>query len=142
MNYTEGQLLSFTPFFFKSGAAPKKKYFIVLKHIEEQILMASLPTSKDRIPSDVAIQSGCINHPERAVNAFVFMPKESVTERFAFPLPTFVYGEQVDEYSLKHLETMDSSVEYLGTIHKDLFSRLKACLKQSVLIKRKYSKLL
>lgn len=97
MNYTEGQLLSFTPFFFKSGAAPKKKYFIVLKHIEEQILMASLPTSKDRIPSDVAIQSGCINHPERAVNAFVFMPKESVTEHFAFPLPTFVYGEQVEQ---------------------------------------------
>lgn len=46
-------------------------------------------------------------------------------------LPTFVYGEQVDEYSLKHLENMDSSS-----------SRLKACLKQSVLIKRKYSKLL
>lgn len=83
MNYTEGQLLSFTPFFFKSGAAPKKN------------------------------------------------PKESVTERFAFSLPTFVYGEQVDEYSLKHLEDMDSSS-----------SRLKACLKQSVLIKRKYSKLL
>lgn len=94
MNYTEGQLLSFTPFFFKSGAAPKKN------------------------------------------------PKDPVTEHFAFSLPTFVYGEQVDAYSLRHLENMDSSVENLGIIHNDLFSRLKACLKQSVLIKRKYSKLL
>lgn len=44
--YPEGQLLRFTPFVFKNGAKPKPKYFIVLKHLDDRLMMASLPTSQ------------------------------------------------------------------------------------------------
>lgn len=140
--YAEGQLLSFTPFAFKNGAPPKKKYFIVLKQMDDRLMMASLPTSKDHLPSNVPLTSGCVNIPERAVNAFVFMPENQVTDCFAFRKPTFVYGEQVDEYAQKYLDSMNSTIEDLGIIHADVFEKLKDCLKQSLLLKRKYRKLL
>lgn len=140
--YSEGQLFCFTPFVFKNGTLPKKKYFIVLGHIGDNMLLASLPTSKDHIPSDVVHVSGCINIPERAVNAFVFFPHDSVTDSFSFSRPTFVYGEQVDEYAQKYLDEMGTTVDNLGIIHEELFLQLKACLKQSVLLKRKYRKVL
>lgn len=137
--FQEGQLLRFSPFKFKNGANPKKKYFIVLKHIDDNLMLASLPTSKDHIPSDVFSQStGCINIPERAVNAYVFMPDTLVTNTFSFPLPTFVYGEQVDEYAAKYLNEMESEIENLGIIFNELFCQIKDCLKKSNLIKRKY----
>lgn len=142
MKYTEGQLLSFTPFVFKNGARPKKKYYIVLKLMEDCLMMASLPTSKDHIPNDVTSKSGCINIPERLVNAYVFLPGNSVTDRFSFVRPTFVYGEQVDEYSQKYLDEMNTEVDDLGIIHDKVFADLKDCLKKSVLLKRKYRNLL
>lgn len=142
MTYTEGQLLSFTPFAFKNGAEPKKKYDIVLKHIDDNLMMASLPTSKDHIPSDVSVVAGCIHIPERMVNAYVFMPDKDVTDSFRFTLPTFIYGEQVDEYSKKYLDEMDSEIESLGIIHEKLFVELKTCLRQSSLLKRRYRKFL
>lgn len=140
--YPEGQLLCFAPFVFKNGAEPKKKYYIVLKHMDDKMMMASLPTSKNHIPSDVPLASGCINIPERAVNAYVFFPEEKVTDCFSFVLPTFVYGEQVDEYSREYIENMKSEIEDLGKISDETMANLRNCLKQSVLIKRKYRKLL
>lgn len=140
--YPEGQLLCFAPFVFKSGAEPKKKYYIVLKHMDDKMMMASLPTSKNHIPGDVPLVSGCINIPERAVNAYVFFPEEKVTDCFSFVLPTFVYGEQVDEYSREYIENMKTKIEDLGKISDETMANLRNCLKQSVLIKRKYRKLL
>lgn len=142
MTYTEGQLLCFTPFAFKNGAKPKKKYFIVLKHVDECVILASLPTSKDHLPNNLSMSSGCISIPERAINAYVFLPNQSVTQSFSFPLPTFIYGEQVDEYAIKYLNGMDTDIENLGIIHNELFFQLKECLKQSALLKRKFRKLL
>ena len=138
--YSEGQLLRFTPFVFKNGAKPKSKFFVVLKHLDDKLMMASLPTSQDHIPSDITYSSGCVNIAERSVNAFVFMPNEIVTDSFSFEKPTFVYGEQVDEYAQKYLDEMNTSIEDLGIIHHDLFIQLKECLKQSILLKRKYRK--
>lgn len=45
--FEEGNLLLFRPFLFKNGAEPQDKFFLVLKKIESNILLASLPTSKD-----------------------------------------------------------------------------------------------
>ena len=134
--------MSFTPFVFKNGACPKKKFYIVLKLMDDYLMMASLPTSKDHIPNDVTLKSGCINIPERLVNAYVFLPKKPVTEKFSFTRPTFVYGEQVDEYSQTYLDEMNTEVDDLGIIRSELFAQLKDCLKQSVLLKRKYRNLL
>jgi len=96
--YEVGDLLKFSPFEFKNGNRPKPKYFIVLGHIDDKIMMACLPTSKDHVPADAAVERGCVDIKKRGVNAFVFSPDDMVTPSFSFPRPTFVYGEQVDEY--------------------------------------------
>ena len=140
--YKEGQLLQFSPFVFKNGNAPKPKYFVVLKHIDDEVMMASLPTSKDHIPSDAVVSDGCVDIPERQVNAFVFSPSTQVTETFHFSVPTFVYGEGVDEYDQQYLDKMNAEIEDLGNMESTLFLQLKDCIKKAALLKRKYRKLL
>lgn len=141
--FAEGQLLRFDPFLFKNGAPSKPKFYIVLKHIGSgDLMMASLPTSQDHVPTDLSDRAGCINIPERGVNAYVFAAGEAVTEGFAFPLRTYVYGEQVDEYSQSYLDAMGARVEELGSLSAELLEALRLCLKQSPLIKRKFCKLL
>jgi hypothetical protein len=140
--YKEDQLLKFSPFVFKNGNAPKPKYFVVLKHIDDEVMMASLPTSKDHIPSDAVVSDGCVDIPERQVNAFVFSPSTQVTETFHFSVPTFVYGEGVDEYDQQYLDKMNAEIEDLGNMESTLFLQLKDCIKKAALLKRKYRKLL
>ena len=53
-----------------------------------------------------------------------------------------VYGEQVDEYTQSYLDSMGSNVEDLGIMNLESLNALRICLKQSPLIKIKYSKLL
>lgn len=140
--FAEGQLLRFDPFLFKNGAPSKPKFYVVLKHMEGDLMMASLPTSQDHVPGDLSDRTGCICFPERGVNAYVFAAGEQVTNCFAFPLRTYVYGEQVDEYSQSYLDAMGANVEDLGHLPLDRLEALRKCLKQSPLIKRKYYKLL
>lgn len=95
--FEEGKLLLFRPFLFKNGAEPQDKFFLVLKKIESNILLASLPTSKDHVPSDLEVKHGCLNIPERMLNVFVFLAGENVATRkdetsFAFDRNTFIYG--------------------------------------------------
>lgn len=140
--YEAGDLLKFSPFVFKNGSPAKPKYFIVLGRINEKVMMASFPTSKDHVPADAVIEHGCVDIKERGVNAYVFSPNDKVTETFSFPLQTFVYGEQVDEYEQKYLEDMNTNVEYLGQIETNIFQNLKDCLKKAQLLRRKYRNLL
>ena len=140
--FAEGQLLRFDPFIFKNGAPSKPKYYVVLKHMGEDLMMASLPTSQDHVPGDLSERTGCVNFPERCVNAYVFAAGEPVTDIFAFPLRTFVYGEQVDEYSQIYLDKMGANIESLGMLPSERLEALRQCLKQSPLIKRKYYRLL
>lgn len=140
--YAEGQLLRFDPFVFKNGAPGKPKFYVVLRHMGEDLMMASLPTSQDHVPGDLSDRTGCISIAERGVNAYVFAAGERVTDVFAFPLRTYVYGEQVDEYSQTYLNDMGSEVEDLGMMPAERLEALRQCLKQSPLIKRRYFKLL
>ena len=140
--YHTGELIKFSPFVFKNGNQPKTKYCIVLGQIDDKVMMVSLPTSKDHVPSDVMVERGCVDISERGVNAFVFSPNDQVTSSFSFPRPTFVYGEQVDEYEQKYLDEMGSKVEQLGQIDSVLFQALKDCVKKARLLRRKYRKLL
>ena len=92
--FETGNLLYFNPFIFPDGGDPKPKFFIVLGEVDETVLLASLPTSKDHIPSDVEVSSGCLEIAERMVNAYIFMANEVVTEDgFFFEKNTFVYGD-------------------------------------------------
>ena len=140
--YQTGELIKFSPFVFKNGNQPKPKYCIVLGQIDEKVMMANLPTSKDHVPSDAMVERGCVDIPERGVNAFVLYPNDKVTASFRFPRPTFVYGEQVDEYEQKYLDEMGSTVEHLGQIDPALFQAIKDCVKKARLLRRKYRRLL
>ena len=137
---TEGTLLYFDPFVFKNGATPKPKYFIVLANTDDGVMLASLPTSKDHVPADAEVVRGAVNIPERGVNAYVFEAGDQVTDTYCFPRRTFVYGEQVDDYTEEDLNTMGSTIQNLGVLKPELFADLKACLKQASNIKRKYVK--
>lgn len=141
--FAEGQLLRFDPFLFKNGAPSKPKFYVVLKHMGEDLMMASLPTSQDHVPGDLGDRTGCVSFPERGVNAYVMAAEEVVTEAgFAFPLRTYVYGEQVDEYSQSYLDAMGSKVEDLGLMPAERLEALRECVKQSPLIKRRCLRLL
>lgn len=63
--FEEGNLLLFTPFYFKNGALPRPKFFLVLKVCDGNMLLASLPTSKDHVPSDMSVKSGCFEDSKR-----------------------------------------------------------------------------
>ena len=137
---TEGTLLYCDPFVFKNGATPKPKYFIVLANTVDGMILASLPTSKDHVPADVEVVRGAVNIPERGVNAYVFEAGDMVTDCFAFPRRTFVYGEQVDDYTEADLHAINSNIRNLGVLKPELLADLKACIKQAANIKRKYLK--
>ncbi len=51
--FSEGHLLYFDPFKFHNGTQ-KPKFFVVLKHDGNGLLLASLPTSKDQNTYPVA----------------------------------------------------------------------------------------
>lgn len=72
----------------------------------------------------------------------MFAEGEQVTDIFAFPLRTYVYGEQVDEYSQIYLDKMGANIEDWGLLPLERLEALRQCLKQSPLIKRKYYRLL
>lgn len=137
---TEGTLLYCDPFVFKNGATPKPKYFIVLANTDSGVMLASLPTSKDHVPQDAEVVRGAVSIPERGVNAYVFEAGDQVTDCFAFPRKTFVYGEQVDDYTEEDLEAMGGSIQNLGVLKPELLAELRKCLKQAPNIKRKYIK--
>lgn len=138
--FTEGRLLYFDPFYFKNGNMSKPKYFIVLGHLDNEIIMASLPTSKDHLPENVLQQRGCVNIPDSVINVYIFNTDDEVTENFKFKVPTFVYGEQVDEYSKDYIIGMQSKVKDLGILKEPIFMELKSCLRQSIHLKKRYKK--
>ena len=140
--FEQGQLLKFTPFTFKNGANPKPKYFIVLGKMNKDVVIASLPTSKDHIPNSITAGSGCVNDMERNVNAYIFRECELVTDTFSFPRKTFVYAEQVDEYSCKYLSNMQTETDDLGLIFPELLKDIVDCLLSSCMLKRKYRNVL
>ena len=128
--YYTGELIKFSPFVFKNGNQPKPKYCIVLGQINDKVMMANLPTSKDHVPSDVMVERGCVDIPERGVNAFVFCPSDQVTSSFSFSRPTFVYGEQLD---VIHSAGYFSDEEYtsLDSDNKELLRMLASIVKNS-----------
>lgn len=63
-----------------------------------------------------------------------------MTDTYYFPRKTYVYGEQVDDYTEQDLMAMGSTIQNLGVLKPELLADLKACLKQASNIKRKYVK--
>ena len=149
--FEEGNLLLFRPFMFKNGAAPKDKFFLVLGNVDGNLLLASLPTSKDHVPSDVEVKHGCLDIAERFVNVFVFISGEEILnrvngERFSFSKNTFVYGSNLDIYDASQFELQErlsqTTIELIGTLDSVVFAELKDCLANSKMVKNRYRKML
>ncbi len=146
-----GNLLLFRPFVFKNGATPKDKFFIVLKKLEGNILLASLPTSNDHVPSDLEVRHGCLNIPERMFNVFVFLSGENIAIRedgtyFAFKKNTYIYGAELDMYPIEQFDLQErmaqTSIERIGVLNKTVFNELVTCLSESMMVKNKFRKML
>lgn len=145
--FVAGTIIYFTPFYFKNGAASKPKYFIVLKEMDDQFILASLPSSKIFLPHRIPETHGCIEVPEGCINCYLFEAGRSVcTNGFAFPRLTAVYGQQLDHYEKTKihenypLEGID--YEIIGQLNDDELNDLLSCLRTSAVVKRKYRRLL
>ena len=145
--FTEGSLLYFDPFYFKSGNTAKPKYFLVLKVTADQTILATLPSSKDYVPAYQPVIHGCIELAQANFNCYVFMAGQPITtDGWAFPKNTFLYGQQIDEYSIETLSDIypveGADYTIIGRLTDGEFGLVKRCFTQSATVKRKYKRML
>ena len=145
--FSKGQIIYFMPFFFKNGNTSKNKYFIVLKNIDDKIIIASLPTRSNKAPGLIDIAHGCINHDDRSFNCYIFESNRVITDNgFCFDMNTYVYGNEVEDYeaailsSIYAIEGVD--YEIVGQLTEAEYNSLYTCIQTSSSTKRKIKKLL
>jgi len=152
--FEEGTILYFTPFLFSDGALPKPKYFLVLKRlcasdseVKDGVLLASLPTSKDFVPSAIEKVHGCIDKPEINFNCYYFEGGRSVcVNLFAFPVDTYVYGYRLQQFSVETFKKQEADgktvIEEKGKLTDAEYEAVVKCLKGSSSVKRAYRRML
>ncbi len=140
--FKAGHIYFFAAFKFNNGDTPTEKYFIVLKETKNSILIGTLPTRNNKIPSFVDKNHGCINIEERMYNCYLFEKNKSVCNNgFSFDMPTFVYGSDLDYYP-KEKFIADHPVEgedFLekGELSVDEFKNVVECFKNSSGVKHR-----
>lgn len=141
------EILYFPNFIFKNGATPKAKFFITLKNLNGEIVVVSLPTSKDFVPDNIKIE-GCIEYPDKCISCFCFLKDKVICNGtgFKFSVDTFIYANSVDTYSLAKLTEYYpiKDIDYFikGTLSEPYRTHLLKCLKNSHDLKRKIKKIL
>ncbi|MDR6564644.1 MULTISPECIES: hypothetical protein [unclassified Arcicella] len=147
--FTEGNILLYTPFYFRNGAPAKTKYFIVIKVINDTAVLASLPSSQDYVPAyiDLTNTDCCIEIIEANFNCYFFPAGNPIaTNGWAFSKHTFVYGNQLDDFETTTLldiypiENIDYKI--IGQLKDDILAQIITCFKNSSTVKRKYKRLL
>jgi hypothetical protein len=144
--FIPGQIVYFKEFFFKNGNTSKPKYFIVLA-VGPKLIVASLPTRSNLSPLLVNKFHGCINLDERCFNCYAFEAKKIIGKSgFSFELPTFIYGDQVENYELELMEDIYKirgvDYEVLDILMDSEFIEVINCIKNSASAKRKIKRLL
>lgn len=139
--FNQGTVLYISPFYFKNGNTSKNKYFIILKVIDNELVIASLPTRSNKAPGLIQVEHGCNNDAERCFNCYVFQANRVITDNgFSFPLNTYIYGNEVEDYTLTVLQSnyQIEGVDYeiMGTLTMQEYSDLCTCLRQSTSIRR------
>lgn len=139
--FDTGNILYCQNFIFNNGNTPKSKYFIVLKREADGIIIGSLPTRTNKIPSFVDVPHGCVNKNENLFNCYLFQAEKPICENgFYFDLPTFVYGDDAEIYEAKTVEsnyTLDINYKVEGKMLKEEFEKLIDCFKNSNAVKNK-----
>jgi hypothetical protein len=145
--YIPGNLIYFDPFYFKDGSPSKRKYFLVLKVIDETAILASLPSSVDHLPRTIDIEHGCIEIPEGNINCYVFKANASITKNnWSFEYDTFLYGQWIDDYLIQMLSdnypVEEIDYQIIGELTDPELKRVIECFSKSASVKRKYKKML
>lgn len=141
------QIIYFTEFYFKNGNTSKPKYLVILGVVKNKSIVASLPTSVNNAPALLNKKHGCVNIDDRCFNCYLFEPGKAVCDNgFAFDLPTFIYGNQVEDYDLEIMEDKYriKGVDYeeMGILKDEEFAAIIKCILNSSSTKRKIKKLL
>lgn len=150
--FEEGNILYFNPFYFENGNTPKPKYFLVLKNVDGNLVLASLPTSHDHIPGNVEKVHGCIDDATINFNCYYFQEGKNIAYNelencdFSFPRDTYVYGYRISFFDLSKFEEQIASSEtiltYKGKLYKEEMLDIMECLRNSSSVRRMFRKLL
>ena len=145
--FKAGNIIYFTPFYFKNGNPAKPKYFVVLADTGNGAVLASLPTRKDSIPKANEVDRGCVEIPDINMNCYVIPPNQPVTRcNKCFDFPTHIYGYQLDTFKLSWLHDIyrieGVDYEIFGQMQKHLFDDLINCLRTSRSVKKKFIRML
>lgn len=146
--FKEGKVLYFTPFFFKDkDGGQKSKYYIVLKKLDQEVVLASLPTSKDFVPSSIEKVHGCIDHPDINFNCYYFAAGQKICSNgFCFPIETYVYGYRLQTHKIADFimqaEKGETVITEKGQLVVEEYSAIVDCLKMSPAVKRGYRNVL
>lgn len=148
MNFPVGTIIYFTPFYFPNGkSAPKNKYFIVLQHDDDQWVVASLPTSVDRVPDGTEQSHGCVHLPQAMFSAYIYEPDKPVTnEGWGFPRTTYVYISWVERFDKRIFSEVYvvQGVDYqvVGRLTQQEYKALLTCALGSGELRNRYRKAL
>lgn len=146
--FLPGQIIYFpNNFYFKNGNTPKPKYFIVLANSDNKIIIGALPTRTNNVPSFVTIDHGCVNIDERCYNCYVVEKDRIIGQNgFSFYMPTFIYGDQIEDYDVEVFEDVypieGVDYEIKDTLTDEEFASLKECLLNSKSVRKKIKKYL
>ncbi|MBQ0018942.1 MAG: hypothetical protein KBT39_00270 [Bacteroidales bacterium] len=142
--FEEGKVLYFDPFYFKDKVGGQKpKYYIVLKKQADEVVLATLPTSKDFVPSTIEKAHGCIDHPEINFNCYYFAAGQAVcTNGFGFPVETYVYGYRLQTHRVadfvKQAADGETVITERGQLTDEEYRAIVDCLRMSPAVKRVY----
>jgi hypothetical protein len=145
--YTAGKLIYFDPFHFKDGGQPKPKYFLVLKVIGDNAILASLPSSVNHLPRNQALNHGCLEIPEACINCYIFEAGRPITTSgWSFSFHTMLYGNWLDDYEVSSLERnypiAGVDYEIVGELSDIELNGIIKCFANSSVVKRKYRRIL
>ena len=93
------------------------------------------------------VKSGCLEIPERMVNAYTFLANEVVTDNgFFFEKNTFIYGQNIKTYNTiafsEQEKAGETEIELKGKLKADLFTALKDCLRNSDAVRKRFKQYL
>lgn len=145
--YTPGKLLFFDPFYFQNSNSHAPKFLLVLKAVDDNVILASLPSSQKHLPSLQEIKHGCLEIPDACINCYIFEAKKPITKcGWSFDLDTMLYGNWIDDYSVDNLlqkyPIQGVDFDIIGELIDEELSAVIECFKNSRTVKRKYKKLL
>lgn len=142
-----GNLLYFNQFYFRSGNPAKPKYLIVLGSIDNNIIIHSLPTRTDSVPSTWPKTHGCNEKSEDNLSFYYFEKGKIITEEndFSFDFDTYVLGENVTSESLEYFEDfydLSNDCQLIGKLTQEEFNNIVECFTKSCMVKNKFKKAL